>query len=115
MSENAKIAKRTGIVAFFTFLSRISGLVRDAVVASVFGTAQAADAFYVAFRIPNLLRRLVGEGSLTSAFVPVFTDTLKEGAAPAKRLVDSCFTLLSLLLVAIVIIGVLGSELWISH
>ena len=63
-------------MGFYTFLSRVLGLVRDIVVARYFGAGMAADAFFVAFRIPNLLRRLFAEGSLTIAFIPVFTEYL---------------------------------------
>jgi putative peptidoglycan lipid II flippase len=76
-SEEAHVGRAAGVVGFFTFLSRILGLVRDMVLASFFGAGMAADAFFVAFRIPNLLRRLFAEGSLTIAFIPVFTEYLQ--------------------------------------
>ena len=71
MSEESTIARPAGTVAFFTFLSRILGLIRDMVVAFSFGAASHADAFFVAFRIPNMLRRMVAEGALTASFLPV--------------------------------------------
>lgn len=74
MSENRQIARAAGLVAFFTFISRVAGLVRDAVVGYFFGTGLAADAFFVAFRIPNLLRRFVAEGAMSTAFIPIFTE-----------------------------------------
>jgi putative peptidoglycan lipid II flippase len=76
VSENRQIVRAAGLVGSLTLLSRIAGLVRDAVVGYYFGTGQAADAFFVAFRVPNLLRRWVAEGAISVAFVPVFTDYL---------------------------------------
>jgi len=57
-------------------LSRVLGYIRDAVIAYIFGATISADAFFVAFRISNLFRRLVGEGALTSSFIPIFTELI---------------------------------------
>jgi len=76
MTENAKVTRAAGIVGAATFLSRVFGFVRDVVIAGYFGAGLASDAFFVAFRIPNLLRRLFAEGSLTVAFIPVFSEYL---------------------------------------
>ncbi|MGZ3495325.1 MAG: lipid II flippase MurJ, partial [Thermodesulfobacteriota bacterium] len=76
MSENHKITKAATLIGIGTLLSRISGFLRDMVVAYFFGAAMATDAFFVAFRIPNLWRRLVGEGSMTISFIPVYTEYL---------------------------------------
>lgn len=112
-SENENVSQAAGIVGFYTFLSRILGLVRDVVVAGFFGAGMAADAFFVAFRIPNLLRRLFAEGSLTIAFIPVFTEYLrlksKEDAFELARVV---MTILSIILVVVTILGVIFSP-WI--
>lgn len=63
-----------------TLISRVLGYIRDALVAATFGGGLQTDAFYAAFKVPNLLRRFLGEGALTGAFVPVFSDVLhKEG------------------------------------
>ena len=64
-----------GLLSFgsMTMISRVFGLLRDIVISSVFGVSAATDAFWVAFRIPNFMRRLFAEGSFTTAFVPVFT------------------------------------------
>ena len=64
--------KGVKIVTLSTFLSRIFGFLRDSTIAYIFGATLYTDAFYVAFRIPNLFRRLLGEGALTSAFIPIF-------------------------------------------
>ena len=62
-------------VSSFTLLSRITGLARDIIIARTFGAGALTDAFWVAFRIPNLLRRLFAEGAFSQAFVPVFAET----------------------------------------
>lgn len=73
MSSSAQIARSTGVLAAATGVSRVLGFVRDILMAGLFGTTPQAQAFVVAFRLPNLLRDLVGEGAVTSAFVPVLT------------------------------------------
>jgi putative peptidoglycan lipid II flippase len=108
--ENAKVARAAGVVGLYTMLSRIFGFLRDMVVAAFFGAGLATDAFFVAFRIPNLLRRLLGEGSLTVSFVPVFTEYLnKKTKAEALELAQIAFTVLSIILVAVSILGVIFS------
>ncbi|MBN1547039.1 MAG: murein biosynthesis integral membrane protein MurJ [Syntrophaceae bacterium] len=95
-----------------TMLSRVFGFIRDMVVAAFFGAAAATDAFFVAFRIPNLLRRLLGEGSLTVAFVPVFTEYLtKKSKEEAIELANVVFTALSIILVIVSLAGVILSPL----
>ncbi len=111
MSENQQILKRTGTVGGLTFLSRVFGLIRDMAIAYVFGTQAAADAFFVAFRIPNLLRRLFAEGALTISFVPVFSEYLRRDRVEAKKVVDIAFSLLAVTLIAIVLIGVVTAPL----
>lgn len=112
MSENKRIASAAGIVGASTFLSRILGFVRDMVIANYFGAGLSADAFFVAFRIPNLLRRLLAEGSLTISFVPVFTEYLtRKSKRDALELANIAFTVLSVILVAISMLGILLSPL----
>lgn len=112
-SEKGNMSRAAGVVGFYTVLSRILGLVRDMVVAVHFGSGLAADAFFVAFRIPNLLRRLFAEGSLTIAFIPVFTEVLtREGKESAFRVARAVMTLLSMILVVVTIAGILLSP-WI--
>ncbi len=72
-SENKSITKHAAVIGGATLASRILGFIRDAVIATILGAGAGADAFFVAFRLPNLLRRLFGEGSLVMAFVPVYT------------------------------------------
>jgi putative peptidoglycan lipid II flippase len=112
-TEKENVSRAAGTVGFYTLLSRILGLVRDMVVAYFFGSKMAADAFFVAFRIPNLLRRFFAEGSLTIAFIPVFTETLtQKSKQDAFELARAVLTLLSLLLAVVTILGVLLSP-WI--
>ncbi len=91
-----------------TFISRIAGLVRDVVVARVFGAGFVSDAFFMAFTIPNLLRRFFGEGALTAAFVPVYTEiSTTRGEDEAQRLACRSVTLLSLVMLLVVVAGML--------
>ncbi len=107
MSTSHDISRRASQVGLLTLGSRILGLLRDAVVAYVFGTRMAADAFYVAFRIPNLLRRLLAEGSLTFAFVPVFTQNLRESPEAGRRAANAVFSALCLVLIVVVAAGMI--------
>ncbi len=110
--ENEKVARAAGVVGLATMLSRIFGFLRDMVVAGFFGAGLVTDAFFVAFRIPNLLRRLLAEGSLTVSFVPVFTEYLKQRSREeALELADVAFTALSVILVAVSLAGVVFSPL----
>jgi len=108
--EHHRILKATAIVGGSTFVSRVFGYIRDMVVASFFGTGMAADAFFVAFRLPNLLRRLIGEGSMTVSFIPVFTDYVKKGdREETARFLSSCLSLLICLLLMVTAAGVLAA------
>jgi putative peptidoglycan lipid II flippase len=108
--ENSRVARAAGVVGAATMLSRVFGFIRDMVVAGFFGAGMATDAFFVAFRIPNLLRRLLGEGSLTVSFVPVFTDYLKKKSQKdAYELANVAFTALSSILVIVTLAGILFS------
>ncbi|OGR89081.1 MAG: murein biosynthesis integral membrane protein MurJ [Elusimicrobia bacterium RIFCSPLOWO2_01_FULL_59_12] len=89
-------------------LSRILGYVRDSLVANFFGAGLAADAFYAAFRISNLFRRLLGEGALSASFIPVFSEYAeKHGKEKTQRFFSVMFTTLLALLVALTALGVM--------
>ncbi len=104
--------KAASTVSLLTLASRVTGLVRDVLMNSVFGVSALTDAFYVAFRIPNLFRRVFGEGAFSQAFVPVLASTrTADGDAGAKRLVDRVGTLLLWTLVGLCIAGVIGAPL----
>jgi putative peptidoglycan lipid II flippase len=94
-------------VSSMTFLSRVLGYVRDFFIARVFGAGLATDAFFVAFRIPNLLRRLFGEGAFSQAFVPILAEYRnRESPEDTRTLVDCVATTLFLALVAATALGV---------
>ncbi|MDG6347233.1 murein biosynthesis integral membrane protein MurJ [Luteimonas sp. 8-5] len=101
MDRKPGLLRSTAVFSSVTFLSRITGLVRDQVYAAVFGASPAMDAFVVAFRIPNFMRRLSAEGSFSMAFVPVLAEYKARGDhAAVKALVDRVAgTLLAALMV----------------
>jgi putative peptidoglycan lipid II flippase len=104
--ENKTLAKNAGKMAFGTILSRILGYLRDMLVANLFGIGISADAFYAAFRIPNLFRRLFGEGSFSAVFVPVLSEYLHaNGKTETQKFLNAVFTVLLLILAAISILG----------
>src|SRR3990170_2713057 len=108
MSENIQVAKAAGVVGAATLASRVMGYIRDMVMSWAFGTTVAADAFYVAYRIPNLLRELLAEGSMSAAFIPVFTETLtKESRESARHLANAVFARMLLILIILTGLGIL--------
>ncbi|MDE6432517.1 MAG: murein biosynthesis integral membrane protein MurJ [Opitutales bacterium] len=103
MSNNLK---NIFIVAFTTLLSRISGFVRDAIFFSIFGLSEASAAFLFAFTIPNLFRRLLGEGALSSAIVPILSGQyVRHGREAVGTLLKQIVIRLSCILLAIVLVG----------
>jgi len=113
MSENRRIVRAAGLVGLLTLLSRIVGLVRDAVVGYYFGTGMAADAFFVAFRLPNLLRRFVAEGAMSVAFIPVFTDYLtNRSRREAVEAASALATVMAAGLALLVAVGVVWAPTW---
>jgi putative peptidoglycan lipid II flippase len=107
MEEKKKVLKAAGIVSSLTLFSRVTGFVRDAIIAAFFGTGMYADAFWAAFRIPNLLRRLLGEGSLNASFIPVYADVREHrGEERVREFFSNCFTLLTMLLVVLTTLGI---------
>ena len=112
MTENKKITKAASTIGMGTLLSRILGFFRDMVIAHFFGTGMAADAFFVAFRIPNLWRRLVGEGSLTISFIPVYTEYLTQRSEEESRKVThTAFTMGGVILLLLTVLGILLSPI----
>ena len=104
--SRANVARNAGIVSLAVMASRVLGLVRDQVFAALFGAGLQYDAFLTAFRVPNLLRDLLAEGALSSAFVTTFTQTLKsKGKDEAIRLSNRVATLIILLISALSIVG----------
>lgn len=106
------LLKSASTVSLLTLASRITGLVRDVLFASVFGVSALTDAFNVAFRIPNLFRRVFGEGAFSQAFVPVLAARKTEGGEEgAKELIDHVATLLTWTLLVLCVAGVVGAPL----
>lgn len=106
-----QVAKTAGSVGIAVFSSRILGLIREQVMAVLFGAGYYMDAFVVAFRIPNLLRDLFAEGALSTAFVTVFTDyDQKKGPEATWRLANNVLLTLTLLLSLITLLGIIFSD-----
>lgn len=103
-----KLIKSTGVISLATALSRVLGFVRDIVIANFFGTAVYAQAFVVAFRIPNLLRDLIGEGAANAAIVPVLTEELtKKGKKDFFKLAQVLFNIIFWVLIILTALGML--------
>ncbi len=110
MTTQDKLVRSAGGISLATQASRVLGLIRDMLMASYFGTGIYASAFIAAFRIPNLFRRLLGEGALSASFIPVFTDYLhKKNREEAWQLALTIFNLLLLILMGITLLGIFGA------
>src|SRR6266513_3108825 len=106
-SHQHRLARHAGIFTSATMLSRILGYARDSVVADFFGAGAAADAFYAAFRISNLFRRLLGEGALSASFIPIFSEYAeKHGKEATQRFLNVMFTSLLTILAILTVLGV---------
>ncbi len=104
------LLRSASVVSAFTLLSRITGLVREQLIAAAFGASSSTDAYQVAFRIPNLLRRLFAEGAFSQAFVPILAASrTQNGDAATHALVDAVATVLAWVMVAVCALGVLGA------
>ncbi len=100
--------RSSAVIAAFTLLSRIFGFVRDVVIANMMGAGMQADAFFIAFKIPNFLRRLFAEGAFNAAFLPMFAGMLKvEGRDHALRFASSIMTYLTLILLVLTTIAII--------
>ena len=110
-SENQqRITRSAGIVSIAVMASRLLGLVREKVIAYYFAAGVGGDAFYAAFRIPNLMRDLFGEGALSKAFVTTFAATeLEDGEEAAWRLASRIFNASFLLLTLITLVGIFAA------
>ena len=112
MTDKKQILKSASIITLVTIISRVLGYLRDQRYAVLLGTSLAADSFILAYRIPNLFRRLVGEGSMTASFIPVFTTWMRE--KPTKEVWDFAnrlFWTLALVAAAITVLGIVFSPL----
>ena len=109
-----KLLKSTAIVGLMTLVSRISGLVRDVVMANLLGSSGLADAFFVAFRIPNFLRRIFAEGAFSQAFVPVFSELTERNTLEAKEFVNAATGILALTTFVLSVLGIVFAPALIS-
>jgi putative peptidoglycan lipid II flippase len=104
------LLKALATIGSMTLISRILGFLRDTIIARVFGAGLYSDAFFVAFKIPNLLRRLFAEGAFSQAFVPILAEyKTRRGHDETRDLVDHVATLLALILLVVTVIGVLAA------
>ena len=111
-NSSAGLLKSSSVVGSMTMLSRVLGLVRDIVIARYFGAGAGADAFFVAFKIPNFLRRLFAEGAFAQAFVPVLSEyRLKKDLRDVRSLINSVAGVLGLVLLVVTLLAVAGSPL----
>lgn len=104
-----KLLKSTLVVSLMTFLSRILGFVRDIVIALFLGAGMGSDVFFVAFKIPNFLRRLFAEGAFSQAFIPVLAEYRERGDGDLKQLIAATSGTLATVLFFITLIGVLAA------
>lgn len=112
---DARFIGHAALVGGLTLVSRMLGLVRDAVLAAVFGASMVLDAFLIGFIVPNLFRRLFGEGALTAAFIPRYTKLLKEDPALARRFASLCVVVVAMLLAGITLVGEVALGVWLAH
>ncbi len=105
--SKTRLVKNVGSMSIAVFISRILGLLRDIVMTNYFGTTSIADAFRVAFQIPNFLRRLFGEGALSAAFIPIYSDIgIKKGREYQIRFAINVVSLLTIFLIILCILGI---------
>src|SRR5512143_2755508 len=106
------LLKSTGVVSAMTFISRVLGFVRDIVIARAFGAGAGADAFFVAFRIPNLLRRLFAEGGFSMAFVPVLSEyKVQRSRDEMQQLINDVAGTLGIILFGVTAVGIFTAPL----
>ena len=104
------LLKSAATISSLTLLSRITGVIRDMLIARYFGSSAATDAFYVAFRLPNMLRRLFAEGAFQQAFVPMLSDVkANQSAEDVRTFVDRVFSVLACVLLITSVVGVLAA------
>lgn len=107
MSAKGRIAKAAGAISAATLVSRVLGYIKDMILARYFGATGTSDVFFVAFRIPNLLRELFAEGSMSSAFIPVLTECqTKQGREEANRLVRATVIFVLMVVGAVCVAGI---------
>ena len=115
MTEKGKILKSASVIALATVISRICGYLRDQRIALLLGTSPIADSFVLAFRIPNMIRRMTGEGAMGASFIPVFSGYLRGNSRQESwQFVRRLFWDLALLLTALGVAGAVFSKQLVS-
>jgi putative peptidoglycan lipid II flippase len=109
LTEKKQILKSASIISLVTIVSRIFGYVRDQRISFLLGTTISADAFVLAYRLPNLFRRMVGDGVVTASFIPVFTSYMRDSSEDLWRFANRLFWTLALVLAVITVLGVIFS------
>jgi putative peptidoglycan lipid II flippase len=109
-SDAPRFVGHAVLVAALTLVSRVTGLLRDAMLFASFGRGPIASAFLIGFMVPNLFRRLFGEGALSSAFIPAYAELTRNDPALAKRFASLCIALLLIVTAGLTMLGELG--LW---
>ena len=102
-----KIGKHIFKVGGWTAISRVFGFVRDVLVANILGAGRLSDIFFAAFKLPNMFRDLLGEGALSSVFVPMFTEQRKSSQKKSLNFANNFFSWLMAILLIITIIGLI--------
>jgi putative peptidoglycan lipid II flippase len=114
VTHKKHILKSASVISVITVVSRILGYIRDQRLTLLLGTTGIADSFVLAYRIPNVLRRLVGEGSMTAAFIPVFTDYMRNRSREETwNFANRLFWTFCLILCALTVLGVIFSPLFV--
>lgn len=110
-----KLLKAMATIASFTMISRVLGMVRDMLTASVLGAGPIADAFFVALKLPNFFRRVSGEGAFSVAFIPLYSQTLeKEGEEAAGKMSGEIFSVMTVVLAVFCVLMMLAMP-WVIH
>jgi len=112
MHEHRQLLKSASLISALTLVSRVFGYIRDSRIAFLLGASTAADAYTTAYRIPNLLRRLVGEGAVSAAFIPVFSRYIADkNEEDAWEFANTLLTVITFVLTAVTLTGILLSPL----
>src|SRR6185295_10279321 len=107
-----RLVRSASVITPLTLLSRVTGYVRDKVIAVTLGAGTRSDAFFVAWRIPNMLREIVGEGAMSSAFIPVYAEVSEGGDEErARAFVGRALASFALILAGLTVAGILLSPL----
>src|SRR5215510_2116505 len=112
MHEHRQLLKSASLISALTLVSRLFGYIRDSRIAFLLGVSMAADAYITAYRIPNLLRRFVGEGAVSAAFIPVFSRYVAEkNKEDVWEFANTLLTVITFVLTAVTLTGILLSSL----